>query len=64
MLKLWEYVDQEVVLTLINGNKVKGKVIDWTDDETSISGEQEISIGSHIYAKSDFKNIKLKHLTI
>ena len=59
MLKLWEYVGKMVELELVNGKKVTGKVIDWTDDYTSISGEQEISIGSRIYAESDFKTIEL-----
>lgn len=59
MLELWEYVGKTVKLKHISGKKITGKVIDWTDGYTSVSGEEEISIGSAIYAESDLKSIKL-----
>ena len=58
-MKLWELVDKKVERVLNNGKVVTGIVSDWTDDYTSISGDQEITIDTRIYAESDYKSIKV-----
>lgn len=58
-MKLWELVGKKVRLVLNDNNVVEGEVRDWTDDYTSISEEEEIVIGSRIYAESDYKSIEV-----
>ncbi len=58
-MKLWELVGKKVRLVLNNDKVVEGEVRDWTDDYTSISEEEEIVIGSRIYAESDYKSIEV-----
>lgn len=58
-MKLWELVGKKVRLVLNNGKVVEGEITDWTDDYTSISDEEEIVIGTRIYAESDYKSIEI-----
>lgn len=57
-MKLWELVGKKVRLILNNDKIIEGEIRDWTDDYTSVSGEEEITIGTTIYAESDFKSIE------
>ncbi|MBO1306551.1 4-hydroxy-3-methylbut-2-enyl diphosphate reductase [Enterococcus sp. 669A] len=58
-MKLWELVGKHARLTFNNGEIIEGEILDWTDDYTSISGEEEIVIGTCIYAESDYKTIEI-----
>lgn len=58
-MKLWDLVGKKVRLILNDGKVVDGIILDWTDDYTSISGQEEITVGNQIYAESDFKSIEI-----
>ena len=58
-MHLWNYEGKKVELILKDGKIVTGKVKFWNDDFDSCSGEEELVIGSKIYAESDFKSIEV-----
>lgn len=59
ILKLWEYVGENVKLELVDGRIITGFVRFWNDEEDTEDGEDEIVINHEIYGISEIKSIEI-----
>ncbi|MGT2959314.1 hypothetical protein A9Q68_10040 [Streptococcus bovimastitidis] len=55
-MKLWEYLNKKVCLTLTNGETIKGQVVDFCDEFDNDEGQDSIIVVSDGIMLEYFEN--------